>query len=193
MSMRKIKHFLLKWFDEDFWSAVVSLLIVSVVAFGIPSLLIWADSLPFLSEFYIGNLSWGMVANTIVFLAVVIFAVWTNIGPDTFIYRGTMGKGRICLLLSALAVFAVYISVVWVYLWWVVFLSIVVFLICGYALGKLKADDRRINLACGIELIYCIGTYCALQINGLEPAISLLSLLAVLLVSLVMFFKPAFE
>lgn len=191
--MEKIKSFLSKWLDDEFWGAFISLVLVVVISVCVQSFLFWADDLPFVSNFRVGTLSFGMIADIILFAAILVFALWTNKGPDTFMFLGTMVKGRICLFFITLATIAAYVSVVFVFQWWVVLSAIAVIFICEHALLRLKADDSRINLAFGVALIYCVGTYIALFLNDLMPAISPYGAFAIAVISLIMFFKPALE
>ena len=191
--MGKIKSFLCKWFDDEFWGAFLSLVVVCIISVCVQSFLFWADDLSLLSGFHIGTLSFGMVADVVLFATILAFALWTNNGPDTFMFLGTMGKGRVCLFFITLATIALYVSVIFAYLWWVLVLAIAVIFICEHALLRLKADDSRINLAFGVALIYCVGAYIALLLNDLVPAISLYGAFAIAVISLVMFFKPAME
>ena len=191
--MEKIKNFFAKWFDDEFGSALISLIIVTTISITVQCILLWTDALSLVSEFNLGTLSFGMVLDIVLFVAILVFALWTNNGPDTFIFLGTMGKGRVCLLFLTLSVIAAYISVIFVYQWWVLLLSIAVLFLSEYALRRLKADDDRINLAFGIALIYCVGAYFAMLINNLEPTIDLWGLFAIMVTSIILYFKPAFE
>lgn len=180
--MGKIKNFLNRWFDEEFWSNCFALVVLLVLSIGIQSLIFW-----------FGGYIFGMLIDVLLFVALIVWGKSLIHTDNTFVYKETNKKGWICVLCLFLAIIAIYFSVVGIYLQSLLALSLAVFVFCGIWLGRMNVDTNRLFFVLGLALIYCIGAYFAMFINGIEPPIDKSGFFLVSGATLVVWLKPAFE
>ena len=102
-------------------------------------------------------------------------------------------KGWTCALCLFLAVIAVYFSIVGIYLQSLLAVSLAVFVFCGIWLEKMKIDTARLFFVLGLAFFYCIGAYFAMLINSIEPPIEKIGFYLILVVTLLVWFKPTPE
>ena len=182
------------WVDLDlFWITCFNVLILATISIGIQSLLLWIGTFPYMAELHIGTLSCGMILNTALFIVVLGWAWRRLIGPDTFIYKGTTKKGWIFVLLSLLGISVIYIDTAFVHSWSVLAVSIIVLILCRILLAKLRTNTYQVDESFGITLMFCVGTYVAMLINSMEPAIDVYGITTILLFSIVMIFITRFS
>lgn len=180
--MGKIKNFLNRWFDEEFWSNCFALVVLLVLSIGIQSLIFW-----------FGGYTFGLLIDALLFVALVIWGKSLVHADNTFVYKGTNKKGWFCVSGLFLAVIAIYFSVVGIYLQALLGVSLIVFVFCGLWLEKMQADTARLFFVLGLALIYCIGAYFAMFINSIEPPIVRPAIYLISAVTLLVWFKPTFE
>jgi len=177
--MGKIKNFLNRWFDVEFGSNCFALVILLVLSIGIQSFMFW-----------FGGHTFGLFADVLLFIVLIVWGKSLVHNDNTFAYKGTNKKGWICALCLFLAIIAVYFSVVEIYLQSLLVLSLIVFVFCGIWLEKMKIDTARLFFVLGLALFYCIGAYFAMLINSIEPPIERIGFYLILVVTLLVWFKP---
>lgn len=180
--MGKIKNFLNRWFDVEFWSNCIALVVLLAISIGVQSLVFW------LAGYTIGTL-----IDALLFVALIVWGKSLIHADNTFVYKGTNKKGWFCVLCMFLAVIAVYFSVVGIYLQSLLAVSLVVFVFCGIWLEKMNADTARLFFVLGLALFYCIGAYFAMFINGIDTPIERSGVYLISGVTLLVWFKPTFE
>lgn len=177
--MGKIKNFCGKWLDEEVGLCILLFLVIAAVIIGVESLLFWIGGL-FPS---VENL--GLTIDAILFMLLVLPA---------FIGAGlTNHKGNGNILVGLTAIMGIYISVVWYFHAGILVGCIVLLYLAIWRLHKIGADTLWLGCGAYSYVCYGIGAYCAMIFNGLEPAINIYGIVALIIAAICILFIPASE
>ena len=179
--MGKIKDFFSKWLDEEFWNLAVLFLIVAALSVGVQSLLIWIGGL-FPS---VQNL--GLMLDAILGF-VLVFPIFFGSAMSN-----SEGEGDGNLFVGSLAIMGIYISVVWYFHAGILVGCIVLLCSALWRLYKMGVDTFWVFGGACAYLLYCIGAYCAMIFNGLEPAINIYGIVTLIIAAICILFIPASE
>ena len=177
--MGKIKDFFSKWFDEVVVWGILLFLGVAAVITGVQSLIFWISGLFSSAE------DCGMMTDTILGMLLVL---------PPFIAAGlTEHKGNGNILVGMLAIMGLYVSVVWYFHAGILVGCLVLLFSAMWRLHKLGVDTFWLAIGVYSYVCYCIGAYCAMIFNGLEPAINLYGIVTLIIAAICILFIPASE
>ena len=185
--MGKIKNFLSSWLNEELWGLCAGFCLVALFTLCIQYFVFWFGNMIHTSERVGTYLDIGLF---IIWLIAIIPVINS---ADLFPIKGTMEKGRINVVAVWLIVVGIYAYILSSVDFWILALCLVMLLCNWFMLEKLNADTGLLSITVGASLIYCLSTYFALLFNGIEPATDTGSIITLLLVTLILWFKPAFE
>ena len=176
--INKVQNF----FDDEFWSALFGLIVTMVISVGLQSLVIWLG---------------GMFLDVILF-ALFIIAIGQAIAfnfSDFFPYKRTSGGGTVSMIYVGLGIVGTYAYIVHqTPLGWTLLAgSLILMLLNWIFLEKIDADITYVGISVGVGLCYCLGTYFAMLLNGLEPVAEIPEIAIISLATLFAWFRPAFD
>lgn len=185
--MKKIINFFSKWLDEEFWIALGTIIVATVVSVGLQYFLFWVGN----SVESVEHL--GYYLDTGVFVLLLILASPYLDPSQVFVYKETWIPGMIWVSAVHFAVLGVYVYFVYANLLALLIISLVLLLAGLLTLGKLKVDTTPIIIYSTLGLIYGLGAHFAMQLNGMGTPIDDTILFIISAVTIVSWFKPAFD
>ena len=181
------KKFLCKWYNALLCFQFLLLVVCTLISICIQSLFFYIGELITENEYL------GMGLDIITYGLMAISAMSILDVADLFPSAKAPTKGLICISLMWLFTFIAYISIIATYLWWVLLLSLVIFIFCGIILENMGAHIGILFIRMCIMLIYTIGTYFAMSINDLEPAIDTFGITWLLCVTALIWMYSSFR
>ena len=154
-----------------FGAMLVGIIVAVAISVVLQSLLIWIGGLFPSVDKNLGVEFDGIVGMLLVF-PIIFVAIFKNF------------DGNVSLLLSGLAIIGIYDTTVWFFNWIMLITFVAVLL---FSLNNLDQTGCNKFVVHGIMcsyLIYCIGAYYAMIINGIEPVIDIYGIIFILLTAL---------
>jgi hypothetical protein len=175
----------LKYFDERFWSELLALVIVVAVSIGLQCLLFSLGSV-------LNGAKLGMILDIVLFTLLMMAVVPMLNGSDLLLPLSARKSGMIFVACIWLAIAGIYVCVIYpLSVWWLI-MCLLLLLLNWISLEKAGADTSLLSITVGMGLFYILGTYFAMLLNNIEPAIGGIGILAVAVATLVLWFKPCF-
>ncbi len=180
--MGKNKNFLSLLFDGEFCLGIPFLLIISALSIGFQSLLVWFCGL-FPSVEHLG------IAMDYLFWGILLMLMDLKIDLIRFTIDQRAKENLMCGFMVEQAVIYIYV-VCWGH--WLL-------LVIGLLLlsSSLNLHEYEYHRACSevyeaecICLLYSIGAYVALLLNGIEPVANIYGIIVLSLVTLILWFAP---
>ena len=186
--MGKIKNFFSKWLDEEFWKFYVFVFLVAAVfSIGIQYFLFWFGN----SAQSIEHLGYYLDTGLLVLLMII-----ASPGLDSsvmFPYKGTRVLGTMCISAVCFGLLGVYVYFVYANSLALVLISMMLLFWGWIALEKLKANTTPLLAYMSFGLIYALGAHYAMQFNGMAIAVEDAIIIILLILTLIFWFKPAFD
>ena len=148
------------------------------VSIGFQSLVVWAGNL--LPVGYNVGIALDVLVGALAIAPIFIGAL---VSDDVSSF--TMG-----MFFAVLAIMGIYVSVTLYFNWFILVGCIGVFVASVIKMHRAGATKIWLYLILGAYLCYCIGTYYALILNGIEPAINMDGVNVLMLLLGVIWFKP---
>ena len=187
--MGKIKDFLSLLFDGEFCLGIPFLLIISALSIGFQSLLVWFCGL-FPSVEHLGmSVEHLGIAMDYLFGVILLLLMYLKIDLIRFTIDQRAKENLMCGFMAEQAVIYIYV------VFWGHFLVLVIGLLLLSSLLDLHEYEYHRQCVEVYEtecicLLYSIGAYVALLLNGIEPAANIYGIIVLSLVTLIMWFAP---
>lgn len=184
--MGKIKNFFSKWLDEEFWKFYVFVFLVAAVfSIGVQYFLFW-----FGNSFH-EHLGYYLDTGLLVLLMII-----ASPGLDSsvmFPYKGTRVLGTMCVSAICFGLLGVYVYFVYTNSLALVLISMMLLFWGWIALEKLKADTTPLLIYVSFGLIYALGAHYAMQLDSIAVEVEDAIIIMLLILTLMFWFKPAFD
>lgn len=185
--MGKIKNFLSKWFDEDFWNAVISIIGVAAISLGLQYLMFWGGS----SVQSVAHLEYYIDTGFFVLLLIVASP---GLDPAViFPFKGTRIPGTICVSAMCFGMLGVYVYIVYANMLALALISLMLIVVGWAGLEKIDADMHPPVLYTSVGLIYALGAHYAMQLNGIAVLADSAIIIIVFIVALLSWFRPVID
>lgn len=185
--MGKIKDFFSKWLDEEFWGAVLTIIVVAAVSVGLQYFLFWFGN----SAQSIEHLGYYLDTGLLVWLAIITSPCLDS--SVMFPYEGTRVLGTMCVSAVCFGLLGVYVYFVYANSLALVLISMMLLFWGWIALETLNADTNPLLIYTSVGLIYALGAHYAMQFNGMAIAVEDAIIIILLILTLIFWFKPAFD
>ncbi len=180
--MRKNENFLTLWVDGEFCLGIPLFLIISALSIGVQSLLVKIGGL-FPSIEYLG------IAIDAIFAEILLLLMYIKIDLIRFTIGQRDKENLMGGFLAEQAVIYLYV-VGWGH--WLVLAIGLILLSSSVSLSEYEyhRECSEVYEAKCVCLLYSIGAYVALLLNGIEPAANIYGIIVLLIVTLIMWFAP---